>query len=59
MALADYLISQTLDGQWTLRHDGRPLATFPDKNQAIRWALVHRGGKRRRNWIGDVSLDQP
>ena len=40
MAVEYYLITQTSDEWWTLRHDGLSLATFPEKKQAIRAAVA-------------------
>ena len=47
MAAGEYLITQTSEGTWMVRHDGRPLATFSEKKQVLRTAitLAHASGE--------------
>ena len=40
MAGGDYLITRAVDGKWMVRHDGRLLASFPEKGQALRAAIA-------------------
>jgi hypothetical protein len=40
MASGDYLITRAPDGRWAVRHDGRLLASFPKKKQALCAAIT-------------------
>jgi Uncharacterized protein conserved in bacteria (DUF2188) len=40
VATDQYVVFRASDGQWTVRYDGRQLASFPRKEHAIRAAVT-------------------